>query len=164
MSSYCIDIDYPHPPERVWRALTDPDLIPRWTATGMGARPEGFSPVVGTEFRLIAKPVPGWGGVVHCKVLDVEANTLLRYTWLGDEGDDLTTVTCRLAPADGGTRFIWEHTGFKGISGFLMARVFRRVRNKMLTRGLTEVLGELARNDGSQTRAPAQPKTEPANA
>jgi uncharacterized protein YndB with AHSA1/START domain len=33
--------DYPHPPEKVWRALTDPALIPRWTATGAGGRAGG---------------------------------------------------------------------------------------------------------------------------
>jgi uncharacterized protein YndB with AHSA1/START domain len=40
--------DYPYPPARVWRAVTDPALIPLWTATGAGGRPEGFAPVAGT--------------------------------------------------------------------------------------------------------------------
>ena len=41
--------DYSHPPAKVWRAVTDPDLIPLWTATGQGGRPVGFAPVAGTQ-------------------------------------------------------------------------------------------------------------------
>lgn len=44
--------DYPHPRAKVWRALTDPTLIPLWTATGQGGRPEGFSATVGTRFPV----------------------------------------------------------------------------------------------------------------
>ena len=59
MSEIRIVRDYPYPVITVWRALTDPALVPLWTATGQGGRPEGFSPVPGTRFRFMAKPVPG---------------------------------------------------------------------------------------------------------
>ena len=49
--------------------MTDPALIPLWTSTGAGGRPEGFSPLVGTTFTFIAKPKPGWNGVVNCELL-----------------------------------------------------------------------------------------------
>jgi len=62
MSDIRIVRDYPHPPAKVWRAVTDPALIPLWTATGAGGRPEGFTPAVGSKFRLVAKPKPGWRG------------------------------------------------------------------------------------------------------
>ncbi len=68
MSEIRIVRDYPYPVARVWRALTDPDLVPRWTATGAGGRPEGFAPVPGTKFRFVAKPKPGWNGIVYCEV------------------------------------------------------------------------------------------------
>jgi uncharacterized protein YndB with AHSA1/START domain len=58
--------DYPQPPETVWRALTDPALIPLWTSTGAGGRTEGFVPVAGNKFRFVAKPKPGWNGIVDC--------------------------------------------------------------------------------------------------
>ena len=47
MSGIRIVRDYPHPPAKVWRAVTDPALIPRWTSTGQGGRPEGFAATVG---------------------------------------------------------------------------------------------------------------------
>jgi uncharacterized protein YndB with AHSA1/START domain len=143
---------YPHPVEAVWRALTDPALIPRWTSTGAGGRPEGFAPVVGTRFRFVAKPKPGWNGIVDCEVLEVDEPRLLRYSWAdGNGGGDVTQVTYRLEPYGGGTRFTYEHTGFTGVSGLFMARLLGRVRTRMLSEGLPAVLDGLA-GDGALPR------------
>ena len=72
--------DYPHPPAKVWRAVTDPKLIPLWTATGQGSRPVGFSTEVGTRFQFVAKPRPGWRGIVDCEVLEACEPSLLRFS------------------------------------------------------------------------------------
>jgi uncharacterized protein YndB with AHSA1/START domain len=135
--------EYPHPPEKVWRALTDPALIARWTKEGLGARPEGFAAVVGTQFRFVAKPQPWWRGIVECEVTEARAPSLLRYTWVGDEGEKPTLVTYQLEPIEGGTRFTFDHIGFSGIGGFMMSRVLNRVRKKMLGVGLPAVLSNL---------------------
>jgi len=138
--------DYPHPPATVWRAVTDPELIPRWTATGEGARPAGFTPVAGTRFQFVAKPRPGWRGIVDCEVLEVREPSLLRYSWAGDENGKRTFVTYRIEPHAGGTRFTFDHTGFTGPGGFFLAKLLGSVRRKMLTVGLPAVLDDL---DGS---------------
>ena len=143
MSEIRIVRQYPYPVPSVWRALTDPDLIPRWTATGAGGRPEGFAPVPGTKFRFVAKPKPGWNGIVYCEVTEAREPTLLRYTWTDDGGGDTTEVTYRLGPVGDGTRFTYEHTGFAGLGGFFMARLLGRVRTRMLTVGLPAVLADL---------------------
>jgi uncharacterized protein YndB with AHSA1/START domain len=135
--------DYPHRPEKIWRLLTDPALVPLWTSTGKGGRPVGFSPVVGTRFKYVAKPMPGWSGIVECEVLEAREPFLLRYTWLGGEKDDLTIVTNRLEPYAGGTRFTWDHTGFTGVGGFIVSRVLNRVRERMLDAGFPAVLRDL---------------------
>ena len=142
MSEFRIVRDYPHPIAKVWRVLTDPELVPRWTHTGQGGRPEGFAPVVGTRFRFVAKPVPGWRGIVDCEVLEVDEPRLLRYSWLGDEKGTPSYVAYRLEPHPGGTRFTWEHTGFTGVGGFFMSRLLRSVRVKMLTVALPAVLDD----------------------
>jgi uncharacterized protein YndB with AHSA1/START domain len=143
MSDIRIVRDYPHPRLKVWRAVTDPALIPLWTATGAGGRADGFVPAVGTRFQWIARPRPGWRGVVDCEVLAVSEPSLLRYSWTGDEGGDVTEVSYRLEARDGGTRFIFEHTGFTGIGGVFMSTLLGHVRRKMLSVGLPAVLAEL---------------------
>jgi len=141
--------DYPQPPEKVWRALTDPALIPLWTSTGAGGRPEEFVPVAGTKFRFVAKPKPGWNGIVDCEVLEVDAPRLLRYSWAdGNGGGGVTQVAYRLEPRADGTRFTYEHTGFRGVSGLFMSMLLGRVRTKMLSQGLPALLNDLA-DDGT---------------
>ena len=161
MSEIRIVRDYPHPPAKVWRAVTDPALIPLWTATGAGGRPEGFAPVAGTKFTFIAKPKPGWNGVVDCEVLEVDEPSLLRYSWVdgGDAGSDVTQVVYRLQPHPGGTRFIYEHTGFTGIGGVFMAKLLGRVRRKMRSVGLPAVLDDLDDNGVLRAGSTLRPKS-----
>jgi uncharacterized protein YndB with AHSA1/START domain len=144
MSAYTVVREYPYPIEDVWRVLTDPEQVARWTTTGRGGRPEGFAAEVGREFRFVGRPTMGWAGVVHCEVQEVDAPRLLRYTWRGDQdSDDVTTVVYRLEPTATGTRFTWEHTGFTGIGGFAMSRLLGRVRRRMLSDGVPPVLAAL---------------------
>ena len=134
--------DYAYPPLLVWRAMTDPKLVARWTTTGRGGRPEGFEPRVGCEFRFIGKPLPGWKGIVYCEVLEVQAPRVLRYSWRGAEDERPTEVTYRVEPHPSGARLTYLHTGFVGIGGQIMSRLLSRVRRKMLDQGLPAVLSE----------------------
>ena len=143
MSSIRIVQDYPHPVAEVWRALTDPDLIPLWTATGAGGRPVGFDTAVGTRFRFVARPKPGWNGIVDCEVLAVDPPHLLSFSWTDNGGGPTTQVAYRLEPTAGGTRLTYEHTGFTGVGGRFMATLLGRVRRKMLGVGLPAVLADL---------------------
>jgi uncharacterized protein YndB with AHSA1/START domain len=118
MTDIRVTRDYPHPPTKVWRALTDPALMALW-----GMCPEGFTPLVGTRYRLIGKPNPGWRGFVECEVLEVKEPSLFRYSWIGNENDKPTYVTFRLEPHAGGTRLTFEHAGFRGMGGFLLAKL-----------------------------------------
>lgn len=143
MSAIRIAEHYPYPAATVWRALTDPDLIPRWTATGAGGRPVGFDTAVGTKFQFVAKPRPGWDGVVNCVILEAAEPSVLRFSWTDNGGGDETEVTYRLTPDTGGTALVYEHTGFTGPGGFVLARFLGRVRRKMLRVGLPPVLADL---------------------
>ncbi|WP_433662396.1 SRPBCC family protein [Nocardia sp. CA-128927] len=143
MSHIHIVRDYPYPPIQVWRAVTDPELVPLWTATGRGGRPVGFRPQPGTTFQFIGKPTPGWNGIVDCEVLDIDPPHLFRYTWTSGEGGQLTTVTYRLQPHADGTRFTYDHIGYTGIGGYLLSTLLGRVRRTMLTTGLPALLADL---------------------
>jgi uncharacterized protein YndB with AHSA1/START domain len=160
MTEIRIPREYPHPPSKVWRAVTDPELVPLWTSTGRGGRPEGFSPVVGTHFRFVGKPMPGWRGIVECEVLEAHEPSLLRYSWVGDGEGATTQVTYRIEPHSGGTRFTYEHTGFTGIGGFFMAKlVLGPVRKKMLDIGLPSVLNDVDDDGALHPESSLKPKS-----
>ncbi|NUR29164.1 MAG: SRPBCC domain-containing protein [Catenulispora sp.] len=142
MSEFRIVHEYAYPIDEVWRVMTDPELVARWTTTGQGGRPEGFAPVVGTQFRYIGKPTVGWAGIVYCTVLSVDAPHSMSYTWAGEENGPVTTVAYTLEPTAAGTRFTWHHTGFTGLGGLAMAKLLARVRRKMLAEGVPHVLKE----------------------
>jgi uncharacterized protein YndB with AHSA1/START domain len=95
-----------HAPARVWKALTDPVLLAKWLM------PNDFRAVVGHRFTFLTDPRPnvGFDGLVHCEVLAVEPERLLRISWRGGTLD--TTVTWTLAPEGRGTRLFLEHDGF----------------------------------------------------
>jgi uncharacterized protein YndB with AHSA1/START domain len=100
-----------HPPEKIWRALTDSALIERWLMRN------DFAPVVGHRFNFRAKPVMGWNGVTDCEVLEVTPPSRLVYRW-NASGEQAamglkTTVTWTLVPVEGGTRVRMEHAGFR---------------------------------------------------
>ncbi|MHA3701089.1 SRPBCC family protein [Jatrophihabitans sp. YIM 134969] len=143
MSRYRVVRDYPQAANVVWSALTDPALVPLWTSTGRGGRPEGFAPRVGTEFRFVGKPFPGWDGVVRCEVTAVEAPRLLQYTWRNQPEDRPTLVDIELDPTSDGTRLTWTHSGFRGVGGLVMSTLLGRVRRTMMSDGLPAVLADL---------------------
>jgi len=99
-------IELRHPPEKVWRALTDPDLLAQWLlpTTGFALEPGG-------AFTLQAPPQPGWDGTVNCQLVEIEPLRKLRYTWV--VGDIDTVVTFTLAPTESGTTLSVVQSGFK---------------------------------------------------
>jgi uncharacterized protein YndB with AHSA1/START domain len=95
---------FPHPAEKVWRALTENPLIAQWLMKN------DFEPVVGRKFQFRFDPVPNWDGIIDCEVLAIDHLKQLSYTW-GSFG--LTTVVLwTLTPADGGTHVRMEQSGF----------------------------------------------------
>src|ERR1700757_4703219 len=77
--SVVVEREIPFPPEKIWRALTQPHLIEEWLMKN------DFKPVMGHRFNLRTDPQPNWNGVVDCEVLAVEPNKTLSYTWVSGE-------------------------------------------------------------------------------
>jgi len=103
--SVVVERDIPFPPERIWRALTQPHLIEEWLMKN------DFQPVAGHRFTLRADPQPGWSGVIDCEVVTVEPNKVLSYRW-GALGVD-SVVTLTLTPTSAGTHLRVEQSGFR---------------------------------------------------
>jgi len=95
-----VERDLSHPPEKVWRALTQPHLVAEWLMQN------DFKPELGHRFNLRAE----WGRL-DCKVLAIEPHKVLSYTWdgLGLE----SVVTWTLTPTGRGTHLRMEQTGFR---------------------------------------------------
>jgi uncharacterized protein YndB with AHSA1/START domain len=95
-----LEREIPHPPEKIWRALTQPHLIEEWLMRN------DFEPVVDHRFNLRAD----WG-TVDCQVLAVEPNKTLSYTWAAYGLESVVTFT--LTPTGTGTRLRMEQSGFR---------------------------------------------------
>jgi uncharacterized protein YndB with AHSA1/START domain len=105
--SVVVERELAHPPEKIWRALTQPHLIEEWLMKS------DFAPVVGHRFNLRGD----WGGVLDCEVLAIEPNRKLAYTWNfahADPAFDLkSVVTFTLTPTRTGTHLRMEQVGFR---------------------------------------------------
>lgn len=98
--SVILEREIAHPPEKIWRALTQPALIEKWLMKN------DFDPVVGHRFTLRAD----WGAV-DCQVLAIEPNKTLSYTWaaMGLE----SVVTWTLTATSTGSQLRMEQSGFR---------------------------------------------------
>lgn len=141
---------YPHPPARVWRALTDRAAVSEWLM-----KTDDFEAKVGHKFVLRAKPQPGWRGFVECEVLECEPERVLAYSWQGDEKGPPMRVRYELRPDGEGTQLAFEHSGFRGIGGWMLARFMMGPGwKKMMDERLPTVL---AREAPSSTGSIATP-------
>jgi uncharacterized protein YndB with AHSA1/START domain len=102
--SVVIEREIAHPPDRVWRALTQPHLIEAWLMRN------DFKPVAGHRFQLSRNPSPEVSVVIDCEVLDVQPQKALSYSWTAYGVE--TIVTFRLTPTARGTLLRLEQTGF----------------------------------------------------
>jgi len=93
------------PPEKLWRALTQPHLIEEWLMKN------DFKPVAGHRFKLRRDPQPNVSVVVDCEVLEVEPNKTLSYTWSAFGLESVVTFT--LTPTRTGTHLRVEQSGFR---------------------------------------------------
>ncbi|HVY81629.1 MAG TPA: SRPBCC domain-containing protein [Steroidobacteraceae bacterium] len=111
-----VECDLRDPPEKVWRALTDPDLVAEWLM-----------------------PLTGEGPGIDCEVIESRPNRLLRYGWRdrADEPGNLeadaagarmerdaldSIVTFELTrSAAGGTHLRIVHTAFQQTPALAMA-------------------------------------------
>ncbi|WIY52635.1 SRPBCC domain-containing protein [Devosia sp. YIM 151766] len=105
--SVVVERDFVHPPEKLWRALTQPHLIEDWLMKN------DFVPSPGHKFQLRGE----WGGIIDCEVLAIEPDRSLSYTWNFANDDPAyalaSVVTFTLTPNAAGTHLRVEQSGFR---------------------------------------------------
>jgi uncharacterized protein YndB with AHSA1/START domain len=107
--SVVMEREIAHPPEKVWRALTQPHLIAEWLMQN------DFKPARGHRFNLRGQAYGDWNGIIDCEVLAIEPNKALSYTWESGNGPLRVTsvVTWTLTPTNTGTHLRMEQSGFR---------------------------------------------------
>ncbi|KUM27632.1 ATPase [Mesorhizobium loti] len=111
------ECELPDPPEKVWRALSEPELLAAWMM------PNDIKPETGKRFAFA-----GPDARIECEVLEAEPGKLLRYSWRERPGaaDPLpafdSVVTFTLArTASGGTHLSIVHDGFVPVAQPVLA-------------------------------------------
>ncbi|TIQ35849.1 MAG: SRPBCC domain-containing protein [Mesorhizobium sp.] len=113
------ECDLPDPPEKVWRALTEPELLAAWMM------PNDMKPETGRRFAFAAPDI-----AIECEVLEAEPGKRLRYSWHERSRDDATNplpafdsiVTFMLArTVSGGTHLRIVHDGFVPVAQPVLA-------------------------------------------
>jgi uncharacterized protein YndB with AHSA1/START domain len=104
--SLSFEVDLQHSPAKVWRALTEPELLSEWLLPAVGLE---LAP--GASFTFETDPQPGWDGVVACRFVEIEPQRKLSWTWV--VGDIDTVVTFTLTETAAGTQLSIVQSGFK---------------------------------------------------
>jgi uncharacterized protein YndB with AHSA1/START domain len=137
--SISMEHDLPYPPEKIWRALTDPVLLAKWLMV------TDMRPLVGNSFTFKSDPTPWWDGIVNCEMLELDLHKRLSYTWRSGPGTGLdTVVTWTLTPTpSGGTRLALEQSGFVPANKFAFEGA-KQGWERMVGERLREVLAQAA--------------------
>ena len=106
--SLSFEFELDHPPEKVWRALTDPTLLGEWLLPVFDFKLEP-----GAAFRFKTQPYPGWDGTVNCRVIECDSPRKLSYAWVVGAMEIDTVVTFTLTPTTSGTHLSLVQSGFK---------------------------------------------------
>ena len=104
-STLVFKAQYPHAPERVWQALTQPKALAAWLMDN------DFEPCVGHHFQFKEASLPGLETVIDCEVIALEPPTRLVYTWQASGMPIPSLVTWMLTPIEGGTQLQLHHSG-----------------------------------------------------
>jgi uncharacterized protein YndB with AHSA1/START domain len=107
-----VECDLPYPPARVWRALTEQDLLGAWLM------PNDLRPEAGARFRFQPEGRAADGAVIDCEILEAEPNRRLR--WRQSEAVPCdpdgrlidSVVTVELTARPGGTHLRLVHDAF----------------------------------------------------
>jgi uncharacterized protein YndB with AHSA1/START domain len=152
-----LEFELAHPPERVWRALTDARVLGEWFM------PNDLQPTEGARFTLDPGTLPGFLGAITGEITELVAPRRLVMLWQGEKLH--TKVSWELDPEDGGCALRVVQTGFVGAPAAIRQRALRATYVRLFEQRLPAVLDRLATGaldwGGQPAEAPAD-QSEPA--
>lgn len=149
---------YPQPPEKIWKALTDSELLGNWFMKN------DIKPELDHYFTFRMAPQKGWDGITHCVITKLEPQKQIAYTYQGeatgekalacagihsDAADKMTkgiftkldtVLSFKLEPSCGGTILYMEHSGYKGLKLVIVSLIMQMGWKKQLRKKLPKVL------------------------
>ena len=138
---------YPHPPEAVWVALTDPHALAEW------AFPNDFRAERGHEFRFQIDPQGPHSGIMACKVLEIDPPRRMVWSWVnipkrqGAMPPPAMRITWTVEAHPGGTRLVLFQEGLESMS-FLGRIMMRFGWGTMVNRWIPRIIAEGVREQG----------------
>lgn len=98
---------YPHPPEKVWRALTDATALGEWLME------TDFVPEAGCTFTMWCDDGEGGTDTYICTLLEYDPPNRMLWSLVLDGSQDHgdTYVEFKVEPVASGTRVTIAHTG-----------------------------------------------------
>ena len=91
-------------PKSVWNALTEYELIKQWSPFFTN-----FKAIVGFEDRFMLGPDPEHQYLHVCRVLEVEEDRKLAYSWAYDGYTGKSRVTFDLSGSENSTDVVFTH-------------------------------------------------------
>lgn len=98
-----LSVFYPHPPEKVWQALTDCRVLNAWMMKN------DFEPRLGHKFKFESNSLPGLETTIYCEVLELDEPKRLVYTWQDSNTGEPSLVIWKLTPVKDGTQLELRH-------------------------------------------------------
>ena len=103
------------PPEKVYRALTNPEEVVKWWGSDEVYRTTGWTSKLspGGSWRAEGRSADGSTFSVEGTYLELDPPHKIVCTWKPDwEGEHVTTITYRIELIEGGSRVVVRHEGF----------------------------------------------------
>ncbi|GGK05885.1 hypothetical protein GCM10010123_39810 [Pilimelia anulata] len=136
MAEIVIDTALRHPPDRVWRALTDPSVLSAWFMATDAA------PTPGGNCTFTPHGLAGFAGPIAVEVRQFVAPRLLVLAWKEDAAQ--SSVTWEITPSDDGCTLSLRQNGFFGVQGFDRQADLRQTYALLLRTRLPAMLERLA--------------------
>lgn len=85
----------------------------RFSATEMPSLLGRFELAPRASFRFKTQAHPGWDGTVNCRILEIEREKRISYTWVVGDMELDTVVSFTITPTPAGSHLSLVQSGFK---------------------------------------------------
>ena len=140
-----LDVFYPHPPERVWKALTDRRALATWMMES------DFEPHLGHKFQFQRNDLSSLEMPIECEVVELDEPKRLAYTWRESSSSEPSLVIWTLTAVEGGTQLQLIHQEYQYLTavGSMMNRELQTERSGRNMMSLASSRSTLVKTDSA---------------